>query len=158
MAGKLSPEIKKRGPFDSLEQEAALNVLRTADQLHNRLGRLLRGFGLTPSQYNVLRILRGAGVPLPSLEIADRLIQVVPAITGLIDRLEQQGLVARQRSSDDRRVVHVDLTAKGRTLLSQIDQPLQALHKQLMGHLTATQLRDLVRLLEQARDWGASDP
>ena len=68
----------------------------------NRVGQLLRSFGLTPSQYNVLRILRGAGKALPSLEIASRLIQVVPAITGLIDRLEQQGLVERERSSNDR--------------------------------------------------------
>ncbi|HMO13853.1 MAG TPA: MarR family transcriptional regulator [Pirellulaceae bacterium] len=158
MAGKLKTEIKKQGAFDSLEQEAALNVLRTADQLHNRFGRLLRDFGLTPSQYNVLRILRGADQPLPSLEIADRLIQVVPAITGLIDRLEQQALVKRERSLEDRRVVHVHLTEKARKLLGQIDEPLAILHQQLMGHLSSRQLKDLIGLLEQARDWDLNEP
>ncbi|HMP80296.1 MAG TPA: MarR family transcriptional regulator [Pirellulaceae bacterium] len=153
MSGKLKDELKKQGAFDSLEQEAALNVLRTADRLHNRLGRLLREFGLTPSQYNVLRILRGAGQPLPSLEIAERLIQVVPAITGLIDRLEDQSLVRRERLQDDRRVVHVALTPKGRKLLGQIDQPLRELHKSLMGHLTRAELQELVRLTEKARTW-----
>ena len=94
---KLQHELKKRLPFDSAEQEAVLNILRTSDWIDNRLGRLFRSFGLTSSQYNVLRILRGEGKPLPSLEIADRMIQIVPAITGLIDRLEKQALVVRQR-------------------------------------------------------------
>lgn len=153
MTGKLKRELKKRGQFDSLEQEAALNLLRTADQLQNRLGRLLREFGLTPSQYNVLRILRGAGEPLPSLEIADRLIQVVPAITGLIDRLEEQSVVRRQRSVEDRRVVKVELTDAGSKLLSRIDQPLQNLHKQLLGHLSRNDLQELISLTEKARTW-----
>lgn len=153
MTGKLKHELKKRGSFDSLQQEAALNILRTADRLHNRIGRLLREFGLTPSQYNVLRILRGAGEPLPSLEIADRLIQVVPAITGLIDRLEHQSLVHRERSQDDRRVVRVQLTEKGQTLLAQIDQPLQELHGAMMRHMTRSELKELIRLTEKARSW-----
>lgn len=148
---KLQQELKKRGGFDSLEQETMLNLLRTNDQFQNRFGRLFREFGLTPSQYNILRILRGEGRPLPSLEIADRMIQVVPAITGLIDRLERVELVARHRCEKDRRVVFVDLTAKAKRLLAELDQPVQDLHKQLIGHLTRSELRELNRLLEKAR-------
>ena len=81
-SGRLQRELKKRGPFESLEQEAMLNLLRTNDQFQNQFGRLFRENGLTSSQYNVLRILRGEGKPMPCLEVADRMIQVVPAITG----------------------------------------------------------------------------
>src|SRR5262245_29150921 len=113
MTTKLQQQLKKKKPFDSPEQEAVLNLLRTGDWLDNRLNRLFREHGLTSSQYNVLRILRGEGGPLPSLEIAERMIQVVPAITGLIDRLEKQQLVERRRCADDRRVVYVEITPKG---------------------------------------------
>ena len=108
--GKLQQELKKKKPFDSPEQEAILNILRTNDQFQNRFGRLLREFGMTSSQYNVLRILRGEGQPMPCLEIASRMIQVVPAMTGLLDRLEKQGLVGRERCTEDRRIVYVALS------------------------------------------------
>ena len=150
-ASRLQHELKKKRPFDSPEQEAVLNLLRTSDWLDNRFGRLFRDYGITNSQYNVLRILRGEGQPLPSLEIADRMIQVVPAITGLIDRLEKQELVTRRRCSEDRRVVYVEITAKGSTLLKQLDGPVEELHKSLMGHLTRPELKELSRLLEKAR-------
>ncbi len=148
---ELHKELKKKRGFDSPEQEATLNILRTSDLLENRLGRLFREYGLTASQYNVLRILRGEGKPLPSLEIADRLIQVVPAITGLIDRLEKQGLVQRQRCTEDRRVVYVEITAKAKRTLKKIDAPLDQLHRALLGHLTKKELTELSRLLEKAR-------
>ena len=77
---QLQRELKKREPFESPEVEAILNILRTGDQFQNRFGRLFREYGLTTSQYNVLRILRGEGRPLPSLEIADRMVQVVPVL------------------------------------------------------------------------------
>ncbi len=147
----LQSELKKRKPFDSPEQEAALNVIRTSDWVENRLGRLLRDFGLTNSQYNVLRILRGAGGPLPSLEVADRMIRVVPAITGLIDRLEKQGLVSRRRCSEDRRVVYVEISREGKKLLAKIDKPLTELHARLLGHLSKADLKQLSELLEKAR-------
>jgi DNA-binding MarR family transcriptional regulator len=150
-SGQLQHEIKKREPFESPEIEAILNLMRTGDQFANRFGRLFRQYGLTSSQYNVLRILRGEGKPMPSLEIADRMVQVVPAITGLIDRLEKQELVQRQRCSEDRRVVYVNLTPKAVKLLKQIDQPDIELHKQLMGHLTRKELKELSRLLAKAR-------
>ena len=148
---KLQRELRKRDPFDSAEQEAILNLLRSSDQFQNRFGRLFREFGLTSSQYNVLRILRGAGEPLPSLEIAGRLIQVVPAITGLIDRLEKQGLVTRERCKQDRRVVYVDITPAALDLLKKLDQPVSDLHRTLAGHLTRTELKELSRLLEKLR-------
>ena len=148
---QLQRELGKQKPFDSLEQEASLNILRTNDQLQNQLGRFFRDFGLTPSQYNVLRILRGAGKPMPSLEIADRMIQVVPAITGLIDRLEKQELVSRRRCTEDRRVVYVEITAKGLALLAKIDQPLQQLHTSLLSHMSQDELTQLSRLLAKAR-------
>lgn len=147
----LQRELKKKKPFASAAQEAILNVLRTADQMQNRLGRLFREYGLTPSQYNVLRILRGEGKPLPCLEIADRLIQVVPAITGLIDRLETQELVKRERSTEDRRVIYVEITSKAERILNAIDKPLAQLHEQMIGHLAAAELKELNRLLEKAR-------
>src|SRR3954468_5438761 len=109
--GQLQRELKKRKPFDSPEQEASLSIARTADRLGIRYARLFREYGLTPSQYNVLRILRGEGKPLPILEVADRMLAAVPGITGLIDRLERMGLVARDRSTEDRRVVLVGLAS-----------------------------------------------
>src|SRR5215467_1927931 len=119
---KLQHELKKRRPFESPEQEAALSVLRTSDQLQIRFARLLREHGLTPSQYNVLRILRGEGKRLPILEIANRTITVVPGITGLIDRLEQAGFVSRLRCDRDRRVIYVMLTEHGSQSLATLDE------------------------------------
>ena len=149
---RLQKEIKKKRPFKTSEEEAILNLLRTNDQFGNRFGRLFREYGLTSSQYNVLRILRGEGKPMPSLEIAERLIQVVPAITGLIDRLEKQGLVVRRRCTEDRRVVYVEITEKALEILKQTDEPLTALHKRLLGHMTRTELKTLSHLLEKARE------
>jgi len=150
-APKLQHELKKRRPFDSLEQEAALNLVRTNDQLQIRFVRLFRDYGLTPSQYNVLRILRGEGGPLPILEIANRTVTVVPGITGLIDRLEEAGFVCRERCSEDRRVIYVSLTAQAEKLLAKIDGPLQELHKRLLSQLTAAEMRQLTQLLEKIR-------
>ena len=148
---RLQRELKKKRAFESPEQEAMLNVLRTSDEFQNRFGRLFREFDLTASQYNVLRILRGEGKPLPSLEIADRMIQVVPAITGLIDRLEKAELVSRSRCKQDRRVVHVEITKKALKILNAMDEPVADLHRSLIGHLTRKELKELIRLLAKAR-------
>ncbi len=147
----LQRELKKKKPFESATQEAILNVLRTGDQFHNRLGRLFREYSLTSSQYNVLRILRGEGTPMPVLEIAERLIQVVPAITGLVDRLEAQGLVTRERCKEDRRIIYIAITNKALKILEALDKPLSELHDELVGHLTNAELKELSRLLEKAR-------
>jgi DNA-binding MarR family transcriptional regulator len=148
---RLQQELRKKRPFEAPEQEAVLNILRTNDQFQNRFGRLFREFGLTSSQYNVLRILRGEGSPLPCLEVADRMVQVVPAITGLIDRLQEHELVSRRRCTADRRVVFVEITEKGRDLLKKMDEPVSDMHKQLVGHLSPTELQELSRLLEKSR-------
>lgn len=149
--GKLHEELRKAKPFESLEQEAALNLFRTSDRLQHRMARLFREHGLTPSQYNILRILRGEGKPLPCLEIAQRTITVVPGITGLIDRLEEAKLVKRQRSEEDRRVVNVSITTEGKEVLDKLDEPLRQLHKRLLAHFSQQELNSLVQLLEKAR-------
>lgn len=155
---RLQHELKKKRPFESLEQEAALGILRTGDQLQIRLARLFRDHGLTPSQYNVLRILRGEGKPLPILEIASRTITVVPGITGLIDRLEQAGFVDRLRCERDRRVIYVALTDKGTETLTRLDEPLATLHQNLLGHLSPAELHGLIDLLEKSRTpWARDD-
>jgi len=147
----LQHELKKKQPFRSLEQEAFLNLLRTSDQLQIEFVRLFRTYGITSSQYNILRILRGEGRRLPILEIAERTITVVPGITGLIDRLEKSGLVVRERCSEDRRVIHVSITQAGLDLLARLEEPVEALHRSLLGHLTPDELRQLIHLLEKTR-------
>jgi DNA-binding MarR family transcriptional regulator len=154
---KLQHELKKKRPFESLEEEAALSVLRTGDQLQIRFARLLREHGLTPSQYNVLRILRGEGNPLPILEIASRTITVVPGITGLIDRLEQAGFVNRVRCAKDRRVIYVALADHGTKTLAELDMPLAELRQKMLGHLSGAELKELIRLLEKVREPLAED-
>src|SRR5271154_6727307 len=149
---KLQHELKKKRPFDSSEQEAALSAVRTSDQFQIRFARLFREHGLTCSQFNVLRILRGEGKPLPILEIASRTITVVPGITGLIDRLEQAGFVNRLRCEKDRRVIYVALTDQAMTTLTALDEPLDELHSKLLGHLSQGELKELIRLLEKVRE------
>src|SRR5213082_1560980 len=151
-APKIQHELKKKRPFESPAQEAALSVVRTSDQLQIRFARLFRDYGLTPSQYNILRILRGEGKPLPILEVASRTITVVPGITGLIDRLERAGFVNRLRCEKDRRVIYVALTDHGTKTLADLDEPLLALHRKLMSHLSQGESKELIRLLEKVRE------
>jgi MarR family 2-MHQ and catechol resistance regulon transcriptional repressor len=147
----LARELKKRKPFELLEQEAHLNLIRTTDQLQIHFARLFRVHGITIQQYNILRILRGEGRPLPILDIAERMVTVVPGITGLIDRLEEASLVERQRCDKDRRVIRVAVTSKGLKALDNLDKPVLDLHRKLLGHLTRAELKELIRLLEKAR-------
>ncbi len=152
MPSKLQRELKKRGPFASLAQEVLLSIARTSDQLLVRGERLMRKYGLTGSQYNVLRILRGEGKPLPILEIASRMVQVVPGITGLIDRLEAADLVRRDRSTEDRRVILVSITDKALAVLADLDEPLKSLEEKLLRCLSVEEQRDLIRVLEKVRE------
>ena len=149
---KLQHELKKKRPFESPEEEAAPE--RRADQrsASDTLRPAVAGIWPDPSQYNILRILRGEGKPLPILEIASRTITVVPGITGLIDRLEQAGFVNRLRCEKDRRVIYVALTDQGMTTLAALDEPLVALHHKLLGHLSQGELKELIRLLEKVRE------
>jgi DNA-binding MarR family transcriptional regulator len=148
----LQVELKKKHPFESLEQEALLNVLRTSDQLNAEFTKLFNAHSLSGPQYNVLRILRGAGGDgLPCLEIAGQMITRMPDITRLVDRLETAGFVERCRTDADRRVVLVKITAGGLELLARLDQPVRDMHKKVLSHLTQDELRELSRLLVKAR-------
>jgi DNA-binding MarR family transcriptional regulator len=151
MSPSLQNELKKRGPFDSVEQEAMLALMRTTDLLENRLARLLRGFGLTLTQYNVLRILRGEGKPMPCLEVAGRMIQVAPAITRVVDQLLKLKLITKTQSEEDRRVFEIELTPAAAKLLKSLDQPVLDLHASLLASAKKSDLRSLVRTLEEVR-------
>lgn len=151
-SASLRQQLKKKGPFDSLEQEAMLSILRTSDLLENRLARLLREYDLTPSQYNAMRIMRGEGEPMPCLEVAQRMIQVAPAITRVVDQLVGRGLISKQQSREDRRVFLVELTASGTRLLKKLDEPIQSLHQSLLGHVSKSDLKMLNGILEIARE------
>jgi DNA-binding MarR family transcriptional regulator len=152
MAAALRDELKKRGPFASVEQEATLAIMRTSDLLENRFARLLREYGLTSSQYNVLRILRGEGKPLPCLEVAERMIQVAPAITRVVDQLLTLDLIVKTQSEEDRRVFTIDLKPAAEQLLAKLDQPVLDLHASLMDGVKKTDLRVLIRTLEAIRN------
>ncbi len=148
---QLQFEIKQTKGFTSTAEEALLNLQRTADHIQIAFTRLFREHGITSQQYNVLRILRGAGEPLPILEVGERMVTVVPAITGLIDRLEKQGLVRRTRSEADRRVVTVTILGKGLKLLSDLDKPITQLTDQLLDHMDDKELKQAIKLLEKLR-------
>jgi MarR family 2-MHQ and catechol resistance regulon transcriptional repressor len=144
----MTVEPRAPEPEHSPQYFAGVALIRTADRISNRFGRLLRDEGLTNQQYNVLRILRREGRPLPSLEVAERLIQQVPAITGLIDRLEKQNYVVRRRCEQDRRVIWVEITRVGLDLLARLDHPIENLTQQLFRPLPIDQLRCLTELLD----------
>jgi DNA-binding MarR family transcriptional regulator len=147
----LQQELGKKKPFESAEKEVMLNIACTSDQFQNRFGKLFRKFGLTGSHHNVLRILRGEGRLMGCDEIRPRMIQVVPAMTGLLDRLEKEGFVSRTRCEQNGRVIYVDLTAKARNVLQKIDGPLTDLYRECLGHLSRSELEQLSSLLEKAR-------
>ena len=147
----LKEEIKQTADFKNPHEEVLLNILRTNDRLQIRLTRLLRDYDITEPQYNVLRVLRGAKCPLPCLEVGSRLLTVVPAITGLLDRLAAAGFVMRRRSDTDRRVVLVEITESGLRLLKEIDRPLAKFQKDVLGQMSAKELKDTVRLMTKAR-------
>lgn len=152
MVGKLQAEIKQRRPFRSREAEALLNVLRTADAMNQRLAEALKPFGLTPSQYNVLRILRGAGAEGSRCgEIAERLVAHDPDVTRLLDRLERAGLVTRARDAADRRVVRTTITAGGLAVLRRADGPVDAVATAHFGPLGGRELGQLIASLEAVR-------
>ncbi len=152
MPSKLAAAIKQTKPFVSAEEEVFLAVQRTASDLNQGIAELLKPEGITAPQYNVLRILRGAGENgLACREIGDRLVTRDPDVTRLLDRIETQGLIVRARESADRRVVTTRITAKGRALLSRLDEPVAELQVRQLAHLGQTKLRKLLELLEEAR-------
>ena len=138
--------------FDSLEQEAFLNLWRTYDRLRAFEEELFGRYDLTPQQYNALRLLAGAHPDqIRTLDLAGRLVSRAPDITRLLDKLEQRGLVERDRPVANRRVVYIGITAAGQALLRQMRDPLHDCHVRQLGHLSAPELRDLTRLLSAAR-------
>jgi len=152
MTGRVQREIKPRKPFHRVEDEAFVNIQRTADALMQGLATALKPTGLSPTQYNVLRILRGAEPDgLACRGIADRMITRDPDITRLLDRLEDRGLVARSRDREDRRVITTRISDKGLRLLKDLDGPIEGLHRKQIGHLGGRKLRSLISLLEAAR-------
>jgi DNA-binding MarR family transcriptional regulator len=155
MVGRLQKAIGQRRPFRSLEAEAFLNIEHTADALMRGMAELLKDADLSPTQYNVLRILRGAGPGgLACGEIADRMITRDPDITRLLDRLARRGLVERMRDGRDRRVVTATITGDGSTLLGRLDEPVEQLHARQLSHLGERSLTRLVGLLEKVRQGG----
>lgn len=153
---RLQQEIGKRQPFDMAEQEAWLNLQRSAEHLSGDFDHLFKRHGLSTAQHNVLRILRGHAKPVPSLSIAGQMVARVPDITRLVDRLEAAALVERTRCNEDRRVVYVGITRKGLDLLASLDQPVLDLHRAQLGHMSRKELAELNRLLEKARQAGGS--
>ncbi len=148
----LRSEIQQAKPFDSPAQEAFLNLMRTAAALEHALEDGLKPYGITPTQYNVLRILRGAGEGgLCRNDVGARMVKPVPDATRLLDRLEAGGYVERRREPDDRRFVTARISAAGLKLLKRVEDPVAELHAAHLGHISAGELRQLSALLERAR-------
>ena len=153
MTTGIQAEIKQAKPFSSLEEEALLSLQRTADQLQWRIFEPLKPYGVSPTQYNALRILRGAKEQGRSCsEIAERMINRDPDITRLIDRLERRGLVQRAREKKDRRVVTARITPAGLELLKELDRPVEEFNRKMLGHLGEQKLKRLIKLLGVARE------
>ena len=148
----ITTDIKQTKPFATVTQEAAVSLIRTADLARRAVGAIVEPHGITSQQYNVLRILRGAGDDgLPTLEIAYRMVEQTPGITRLIDRLEAKQLVARERSTSDRRCVYCRITQSGLDLLALLDEPVSRSADVLFQNVNERQVADLVALLDQLR-------
>jgi MarR family transcriptional regulator, organic hydroperoxide resistance regulator len=152
VSGRLAAELKQTRPFRSRRQEGTLALLRTADVVRRKISEVVEPHGLTLQQYNVLRILRGAGPDgLPTLEIASRMIEASPGITRLLDRLEEKRLVARARSPKDRRRVLCTATPEALRLLASLDAPVHAADDGALRMLTDRQTEALIALLDAIR-------
>ena len=150
--GQLQKEIRQTKSFASIHAEAFLNIVRTADQMQHLLHMQLKPYGITETQYNSLRILRGAGKQgLSCAEIGERLISQDPDITRLLGRLERQGLVRRERGAKDRRVVMTKITASGLERLKELDPVVASTVHALLDHLSEDELGKMIGLLERAR-------
>jgi len=152
MVSKLQEEIKQTRPFVTLEEEALLNIRRTSDRLQHYTQQLFKPHGVTPTQYNVLRILRGAGdAGMRCSEIGERLVSSDPDITRLLDRLQKQKFIKRKRDPKDRRVIYATITAEGLRLLKDMDSVVNDSVKEILGHMSREKLTTLIALLEEAR-------
>lgn len=155
MPTTLREELRQDKPFKSLREEALLSIARTEAVTREWIERVLAPHGLSMTQYNVLRILRGAGKNgLCRNEIGARLISRMPDVSRLLDRMETARLVSRVRSTEDRRLVNTTLTANGRQIVDGLDKQVAAAQEEQLGHMTKPQLRALVDLLSIARSAG----
>ncbi len=153
MAQKLQVEIRQTRPFGSLEEEALLNIRRTADRIHRSIQHVMRPYGLTETQYNALRILRGAGEKgLRCSEVGERLVSHDPDITRLLNRLERQNLIHRRRDDADRRVVYSVISEAGSAMLRELDPVVENSASAMLGHMPPERLQALIDLLEEARE------
>lgn len=158
MPGRLKREIRQKRPFSSIQEQVVLSLLRTADQTAVPMNEVLRHAALSASQYNVLRILRGAGPQgLPCGEISTRMVRRDPDLTRLLDRLDARGLVTRSRDSADRRVVRAMITDDGLELLSNLDRPVEESLRNALAHVPGVRLRALVELLDEVRGGADED-
>lgn len=148
----LREEIRQAKPFESPAQEAILSVYRTSDMFQRRFVSLVEPHGISLQQYNVLRILRGAGEEgTPTLDIADRMIEQTPGITRLLDKLEAKHLVRRKRCAEDRRQVLCWITDAGLNLLAGLDKPMVQASVDALQSLTHAEVRQLISILEKVR-------
>lgn len=148
----LQREIRQGKPFRSRGQEVVVALIRTADLVRRTVGRVLEPYDITLQQYNVLRILRGAGEKgLPTLEIGERMVEHAPGVTRLLDRLEAKGLVRRQRCPEDRRQVLCWLTPAGTDLVEKLDEPVDSADAEAVAMLGPEDQERLLRLLDAVR-------
>lgn len=152
MASRLQHELKQNRPFAAPTQEASVALMRTADLVKRAFAAVVEPLGITVQQYNVLRILRGEQERgLPTLEIAERMIEQQPGITRLIDRLEAKGLVRRERCPGDRRQVLCFATETGLDLLARVDGAVDSADDEALGMLSDAEKTELIRLLDLIR-------
>lgn len=152
LRSQIANEISQARSFASPQAEVLISLMRTMDVIRSRHPAAFAEAGLTPQQYNVLRILRGAGKGgLPTLEIVDRMVERTPGITRLIDRMLKKGLVERERSDDDRRVVFARLTRMGRSLVDSLDEPVAEAARHSLGKLRKKDFAPLLEMLDRIR-------
>ncbi len=146
----MSRSVRPKNPTPLLEEQAFVALMRAADHAQRRVTEMLKEHELSPTQYNALRILRGAGPDgLPCTEIGERMINRDPDITRLMARLEKRGLVERSRQKQDRRVIKARITERGLTVLNEMDPAVNEFQRRLLGHMGERKLTALIRMLEE---------
>jgi len=152
MASETKPREAQKRRFGGLEEDVFVSLCRTVDLLSRSLEQVLKAADISPTQYNVLRILRGTRDGLPFGEIGNRMISRDPDITRLLDRLEKRGLITRGRDKHDRRVIVTKITPEGLRLVAELDEPITETHEKQLGHLGRERLREFGSLLARARE------